>query len=371
MHRRLMTATRGRALTLAAVIAVFGASMVGAAAFVGAAVDRTPSSNPPSISVSFPTDGGSYNAATWGTGCRPGGICGSASDRNGVAGVTVAVRQNATGRYWNGSGFTSPTAVFATATGTSSWRYALQLPPEGAYLASVRATDSLGNTTPLAQPVKVPFTIDTTTPPAPSILQSPDPVTTARDAVFRLTSLDADARFRCQLDKQAAQSCGSTVSYAHLAIGDHCVRFFAFDAALNVSVAAQFCWTIGTRAFTISGDTPALSYPGVVQPVDLVFTNPYLFDLTVTSVSITIQDATTTPAGEVNPLCVGNDNFRVARALAGPVEIPARSSRSLSQLEVPVANWPQIEMLNLASNQDACKGMRFSLAYSGVGEKRL
>ena len=370
--RRLTIARRTRPLLFAVGIVALLASSVGVArAVVAATADSTPSSNPPSISVSFPTDGGAYNANSWVKGCSPIGICGSASDKNGVSKVTVAILNTSTGKYWNGSAFASTTAVYNNASGTTAWRYALSLPPDASYVAYVRATDALGNTTAASSAVNVTFSIDTTAPPAPTLMDSPDPITTLLDAVFHLADVDGKVHFQCQLDGQATQSCEPQTTFAHLTIGDHCVRLYAVDGALNVSAALQVCWSIVTRSFTITGNPPGLNYPGYAQPIDLVITNPYFFDLTVTSVDVTIQDKTTTPSGAPNPSCVGTENFRLASPFQGPVDVPARSTKSLSQLGIPQSQWPRIEMIDLPRSQDGCKNANFTITYSGLGRKHL
>ncbi len=362
----------GRPLLFALGVAAFLVSSIGvASALLLVKADTTPSSNPPSISISFPAAGGAYNASSWVRGCSTAGVCGTVSDKDGVARVTVALLSRSTAKYWNGSTFGSSTALYNTATGTSSWRYSKSLPPDGSYVTYVRATDALGNTTPASSPVNASFSIDTVAPAPPAISDSPSPITTLLDAVLNLLHVQSDVRFQCQLDGQSTQSCGPTVTYAHLTIGDHCVRLFAADAALNLSTATTFCWTIVTRSFGLSGNSPGLNYPGLSQPIDVVITNPYLFDITVTSIDVTIQDKTTTSSGAANPACVGNENFRIARVFQGPVDVPARSTRSLSQLGVAVSRWPQLQMINLPRSQDGCKNARFALTYSGIARKHL
>ncbi|MHB8691452.1 MAG: hypothetical protein ACYDHH_09425 [Solirubrobacteraceae bacterium] len=49
---------------------------------------------PPSITIAFPADGGSYNGSGWSVGCSSGpGVCGAARDPSGVASVRVSIRQ--------------------------------------------------------------------------------------------------------------------------------------------------------------------------------------------------------------------------------------------------------------------------------------
>ena len=57
----------------------------------------------PAITLTFPADGRTYNAAGWSAGCPTAGICGTAADIAGVTDVAVAMRQQSNGKYWNGS----------------------------------------------------------------------------------------------------------------------------------------------------------------------------------------------------------------------------------------------------------------------------
>jgi hypothetical protein len=131
---------------------------------------------PPSIAVSFPANGGSYNASGW-AGCA--GVCGGAGDFSGVSAVVVSVR-NPSGRYWNGSAFSSTSELYASATLANwsegaIWRLPMAFPgTNGAYTVHIRATDGLGNSTPAGSPASSSFMIDTVAPPVPSITGNPN-----------------------------------------------------------------------------------------------------------------------------------------------------------------------------------------------------
>jgi hypothetical protein len=81
----------------------------------------------PSATITFPANSGSYNAATWDSGCGTpaGDICGTASDTAGGSGVQVvkvSIKRMSDGYYWSGTTWTSSaTEVFVDATTTSSW----------------------------------------------------------------------------------------------------------------------------------------------------------------------------------------------------------------------------------------------------------
>ena len=126
-------------------------------------VDRT---NPDTI-ITFPVASGTYNDSAFDGGCSTAGgdICGTATDpvtggvASGVASVKVVVRQNSSGNYWDGSSFSSTTAVLLPATGTTTWSLAFpatNFPDEGDYTIVSIATDAVGNAHMLANS----FTVD-------------------------------------------------------------------------------------------------------------------------------------------------------------------------------------------------------------------
>jgi len=124
----------------------------------GFVVDTTP----PSVSITFPANNGSYNAAGW-----AGSLAGSASDATtGVASVSLTVRQGS-GNYYDGTGFTSAVPVSLPASGTTGWSYALaasRLTDGQSYTITATATDGAGNTA----PATAGFRYDTT-PPAVTV----------------------------------------------------------------------------------------------------------------------------------------------------------------------------------------------------------
>ena len=84
----------------------------------------------PTSSITFPASGSRQNAAGWGAGCSPAGVCGSASDSGagatGVSQVQANIQRASDSRYWNASTSTWVVGlVWNTASGTTSWNLAL------------------------------------------------------------------------------------------------------------------------------------------------------------------------------------------------------------------------------------------------------
>lgn len=113
--------------------------------------------------------------------------------------------------------------------------------------------------------------------------------------------------------------------------------------------------------FPIAGTPDRLLAPGS-EPgaIDLAITNPFTATMTVTALGVTVT-------GTSIPGCsVGNYDV-IAYGGPFPLTIPPNSTRTLSQLGVPRAQWPQVRMLNLPVNQDVCKTATVQLHYSGTG----
>jgi hypothetical protein len=114
--------------------------------------------------------------------------------------------------------------------------------------------------------------------------------------------------------------------------------------------------------FVISGNaaSPRLR-PGASAPLPLNISNPNNFPITVDSLRVEVLDATGKPG------CSGTKNFAVQQYTGGRFELPAGESQ-LTDL-VGAGALPQVRMLNLTTNQDACKGATVNLHYTGSAKK--
>lgn len=121
-----------------------------------------------------------------------------------------------------------------------------------------------------------------------------------------------------------------------------------------------------SQSFSISGDLAEPFFPGGSAPLNLSISNPLDTDLVVTEVRVEVDGVDAPNATESLPCSV--DDFAV-KQIAGPHElvVPAGTTTSLAELGVPSDDWPQVLMLDTASNQDGCKAASFALAYSAVG----
>ena len=116
---------------------------------------------------------------------------------------------------------------------------------EGSHTFEVRATDTAGNTGPVAS---FTWTIDTTAPPTPTITSAPPNPSGSTTASFSFTDGDATAGLLCQLDGGGFSSCTSPRVYESLAFATHTFEVKARDPAGNESSAASYTWTIDLGA---------------------------------------------------------------------------------------------------------------------------
>lgn len=158
--------------------------------------------------------------------------------------------------------------------------------------------------------------------------------------------------------------------YVGLRAGSHlfCVR------AVNGSgvIGAETCvtWVVlaspsmpePSGPFTIAGALPGALSPGSSQPLLLTISNPFDFALRVTSLTVTVRP------GSSQAGCDGPSNLVVTQSntSGGSVSIvvPPRGSVTLP---AQGATTPTVAMLDLPTNQDACKGATFFADYSGAG----
>jgi hypothetical protein len=114
--------------------------------------------------------------------------------------------------------------------------------------------------------------------------------------------------------------------------------------------------------FNIAGDLQGGIAPGHVAPLELTLVNPGERPIEITKLSVKVAAATS------NPGCSGEVHFRVRQAPEDgfPLVLPAKGTRTLSELGFAADAKPQVEMVNLPVNQDACKGAAITLSYSGA-----
>jgi hypothetical protein len=127
-----------------------------------ATVTFTYNATPPTVAISYPLTNTTYGT-NW-----TGKLAGTASSNSGpgttVTGVSVAIENTKTGKWWNGSSFSSGHQVLVTASGTANWSLNLaakNLASGDGYSVVAEATDSLKNVG-ISSPVTFTYSTKTT-----------------------------------------------------------------------------------------------------------------------------------------------------------------------------------------------------------------
>jgi hypothetical protein len=122
--------------------------------------------------------------------------------------------------------------------------------------------------------------------------------------------------------------------------------------------------TVALPDFQIAGNAAGPLWPGTPGAIDLTITNTNPLPLTFTNLTVSITSISAPRATAALP-CSSAD-FTVQRySGAYPVVVPPSSTRSLQELGIPTAAWPQVAILDLPTDQDGCQGASLALAYGG------
>ena len=174
--------------------------------------------------------------------------------------------------------------------------------------------------------------------------------------------------FQCRLDNRDWRSCSSPYRLSGLALGGHDFAVRAFNRDDRPGPAVSYSWRqaappsgpeqVDPKPFAIEarGELEDL-YPGdPPQAVPILVTNPNSVPIEVTGLTIAI-------AGD--PPDCSAENFALTPSSASPtapLAVPADNSVSLP---TATTSAPAIGMLNLAVNQDACRGAEIPLVFDG------
>jgi hypothetical protein len=270
-----------------------------------------------------------------------------------------------------GSG-TTRTITASTGTATPSGSGTLQLK-----LSSTSAiSDPAGNALIGALPVSgQTYTIDRLAPPVAFTTKPADPssVSTSQFSWTSQPASDVD-HFECATENGAfstqvpsqggpAKPCVSPLSYvvATSNNGRHQFGLRAYDHAGNFT-QITYSWKVAagsTQNFAISGNAVGLLYPGApAQVIALKLTNPHSVAILVTDAQVTVASSSSAGCGPATNVAVTQSDVSATNS----VQIPAGASVTLPTQRVAA---PTIRMLNLTTNQDACKNATFSLSYDG------
>ena len=246
--------------------------------------------------------------------------------------------------------------------GCTSWKSYSGL-AQGQHTFQVKAVDGAGN---VSGPRSRTFFVDTVEPTKAHFTQAPSDPSPTATSTFAWTSTDPApgsglAGYLCSKENGPYFGCSSPYTYAVQTTnnGKHQFSVVAVDWAGNVSDEAKHKWTVGAgspQQFTITGTVTGLTI-GVPKPVTVTLGNPNNVPIYVTLLTTTLSTD-----GGSGGCSASNFTMTQSNASAGtPITVPASSSVVVSA--APQA--PQVALVDLASNQDVCKGKSFVLTFSG------
>lgn len=147
---------------------------------------------------------------------------------------------------------------------------------DGPHVLEVKAVDAAGNESPVEEHR---WTVDTTPPPAPTVLSGPTGSVTDTSATFALAG-EPGAALECSLDGAPFGPCPATLSLTGLGLGEHVLHVRQTDAAGNVSAVGEHRWTVVPVA---------IAAPAPTAPVATVATTRVASKSTVTGSAGTVR----------------------------------------------------------------------------------
>ncbi len=180
---------------------------------------------------------------------------------------------------------------------------------------------------------------------------------------FTVTGLPAHASATFSPTSTTGNTTTLTVHTAsNTPLGSSTLTIKGQSGSHTATVTAHLTVSAGhAQAFTIAGSLDRTLAPDVTGYLDLALTNSNNQPLSITGLSVTIT-------GTSKPACT-TSNFAVTQfSGAYTFSVPANSTKTLSQLGIPQSAWPKVKMINLSTNQDACKSTSLALGYTGTGQ---
>ena len=184
-----------------------------------------------------------------------------------------------------------------------------------------------------SSPTSYTWTIDTTSPPQPSLTSTPANPTTSNAASFSFSDTESGVSFECKLDAGAFAACTSPKAHSALAFGSHTFSVRAKDAAGNVSSPASYTWSVVPLAPTITAK-PA-------NPTNQTAAS-FSFSTSQSGVAFACKldggsfTSCTSPATYMGPLGASSHTFQV-KAVAGSAESSPTAYTWLIDLTQPPA----------------------------------
>jgi len=157
-----------------------------------------------------------------------------------------------------------------------------------------------------------------------------------------------------------------TVDTGSAASGVHRLRIRARSHGKRAKGRARLIIApIPSAEFEVSGDPTAPLAPGVSVALDLTLVNPQTREIAISSLGARVS-AVTAPAASPGLPCTVDDFAVTPFSGTYGFQVAADDTTSLSELDFPSGQWPQLKMIDRVVNQDGCKGASLTIAYDGT-----
>lgn len=115
----------------------------------------------------------------------------------------------------------------------------------------------------------------------------------------------------------------------------------------------------------VAGSLGSVLRPGAGAGLNLSLTNPGGTAVRLSNLTVTLASLTAPRSSAARP-CTLHD-FEVVPYAGPALTLTPGQTRTLAQLEVPAAQWPQVRMRNTTANQDGCQGSTVAFGYDVTG----
>ena len=197
----------------------------------------------PTVSVTYPVDGTIYGS-NW-----TGPITGTASSVPGttIASTKVAIEDNSTTMWWNGTAFAASTQTFVPVTGNTTWLRPLaasNLTSGDSYSVVAQATDSAGN---LGTSSTVSFTYGTATaPPTVSV-------------TYPVNNTTYGSNWSGEITGTASAAIGASITSISIAVEDTAAKLWWNGTSFSATKQTFEPVTSGTTTWLLTLQTSNLT----------------------------------------------------------------------------------------------------------------
>lgn len=115
----------------------------------------------------------------------------------------------------------------------------------------------------------------------------------------------------------------------------------------------------------VSGTLGTVLRPGAGAGLNLSLTNPSGSAVRLSSVNVSLASLSAPRANTARPCTLAD--FEVLPYGGPAITLTPGQTRTLAQLDVPAAQWPQVRMRNTSVNQDGCQDSTVSFSYGVTG----